>query len=380
MNWSARFVKISNKLGLNMVNDNLTHTPDSSAVMRACLICVSFLMLNSAVMAQAQSSAQSRAQTGMQARTQTEIQVTTPCDSLDDILYSAALIQKMTLPTEDDAFVNMARELDGLARSISLPALIAGSGAVPSRAFETERAALFQYLSSVREGAAAAQAGFDNYALDILAGAQTPDFTQSLSSLQSHWMCGQESLASERLAAAEDQDIFQPQARFGGGALADTDERFARLENTAVGTNKVARRFSGGGSTLPSAQLDSVMPKASVGLFLLLLSTALIIGAFYARVQSRKSRVREQRRVLNSPVAIRVGTATHDAGLVDISMNGLKLEHSGLIKRPSKLYIQLGETWHPGQIKWHNKLYAGVKFKKPIDAQTLSAVISAQER
>jgi len=218
-----------------------------------------------------------------------------PCDSIDDILYSAALIKKAAASPDRQALVDRARELETLTRQISLPALTAdGSAGDASTAFTEERAVLFQYLSNIREGAAAAHSGYENYARDVFTRAFAPDFSQSLLSLESHWQC---------------------------------------RENR---------------------------PRPEI-------------------LRSHKTRVREQRRVLNIPISIKMGSTAYDAGLVDISMNGLKLEHAGRIKRPSKLHVQLGEMWYLGQIKWHNKLYAGVKFKKPIDADTLSAVITSAD-
>lgn len=303
-----------------------------------------------------------------------------PCDSIDDILYSAALIKKAAASPDRQALVDRARELETLTRQISLPALTAdGSAGDASTAFTEERAVLFQYLSNIREGAAAAHSGYENYARDVFTRAFAPDFSQSLLSLESHWQCREnrprpEILSQDRL----DNGPYQ-RARFNGGALGDEENISTPLENTAVGTTTAARRFSGGGSTLPMSQLDSVMPKASIGLFMLMMSLSLVVGVFYARARSHKTRVREQRRVLNIPISIKMGSTAYDAGLVDISMNGLKLEHAGRIKRPSKLHVQLGEMWYLGQIKWHNKLYAGVKFKKPIDADTLSAVITSAD-
>jgi len=49
------------------------------------------------------------------------------------------------------------------------------------------------------------------------------------------------------------------------------------------------------------------MPKASVSLFLLLAGLSFVIGVGYARTQSRKSRAREKRRLLNLIVPIKLG-------------------------------------------------------------------------
>ena len=77
------------------------------------------------------------------------------------------------------------------------------------------------------------------------------------------------------------------------------------------------------------------------------------------------------------PSKIRIGKAEHTIIIVDISMNGTKIQHSEIINQQGKLHIELDGTWYSGKIKWTNKLFAGVKFERSISLQTFNAVLQA---
>lgn len=333
-----------------MVNNYLTHTPNSGGVKKFVLIAACLLMLQSAASARAPM----------------------PCETIDEILYSASLVKRVQHAANDKDYERAVRELNTVASQIALPALMRtqDTGQIGG-SFKTERAALFLYLSNIRDGASAGQSGFQVYSQDILSRAITPDLTQSLTVLEGYWNCAPKPPA-EITAQVKMQTT---EAEYNTGALADEDGVETQLPSIAAGTTQTARRFSGGGSTLPAARLDSVMPKASVSLFLLLAGLSFVIGVGYARTQSRKSRAREKRRLLNLIVPIKLGPVKYAVDLVDISMNGFKLQHDGVIKRDGKLHIELEGEWYLGQIKWHNKLFAGVKFKRPLEEDVLESVI-----
>lgn len=100
----------------------------------------------------------------------------------------------------------------------------------------------------------------------------------------------------------------------------------------------------------------------------------LIAGSVYFYHRRKNFKSREPRRILNLTIRARFKDKVRILSLVDLSRNGAKLEHKHLNLSKGNVEVHLGNQWHLGQIVWSNDLYAGIKFRTPLDAHTFEEV------
>ena len=294
---------------------------------------------------------------------------TSPCKMINQLLYSASLLKQIETEPQSQKPSDTARKLSRVIDNISLDSLIPPSS---QSSFSYEHASLLKYVSYARESATKSPTRQEGGDQTEFRTALSPELSKSLQTLEAHWQCrpalnAQPSLTEGRAGAAT----------FGGGTLSGVIQSKTQIANAAPQTSKPARHFSGGGTVLGQAQLDGVMPKASFQLFLLILLTATIMGGIYWQKRTIRHQVREHRRILNTATEIKLGTQSYQVVMVDISRNGFKIQHPSIIEQSQNLYVRLADLWFPGQIKWHNKLYAGVKFKEPLDTETFNGFLES---
>lgn len=97
----------------------------------------------------------------------------------------------------------------------------------------------------------------------------------------------------------------------------------------------------------------------------------------YLRKRSKGFRSRQKRRILQTPILAQLGKKNFAMTLVDISMNGGKVQHSGEIEKQKTIKLEINGRWYAGKIIWTNEAFAGVSFKKPLKSSIFNAAVSA---
>lgn len=290
------------------------------------------------------------------------------CDTISAVMRTASLIRKVQADkTHRNDFENFTR-LESLVGQISLPALVPPE---TGDVLADESAALRAYLSSIREAIAGSKSGYDDYARETLITGLNRDLARSLQSLDQHWGCGPDEELSQ-----EDEDIPVDAAQ-GAGADEETveDRREETVNLQAKNPGSGSGAETGGQSNGVGLARGALMDGGTTLFSLIMLGIALIALGFYLRRRAKNRTVREARSLLHKPVQVRFGTDQAEMFVVDISMNGFKLEHSGRILHEGKVQVELEGIWHAGHVRWQNDFFAGVKFNKPINSETLSAVV-----
>lgn len=186
------------------------------------------------------------------------------------------------------------------------------------------------------------------------------DFVDRMRRLETRWSCDPDRQSAEALTRAQGEP--QPAGPPGTPNL--------RPDNPVGGTNSGFSR----GSVAAGSSLNSAISGRDLA-FLSAFGVILLGGLFwlYRRRNSAEFREREIRQMLSKKVTIKMGRTQHDAVLVDMSMNGFKLQHNGCVGKVRKLEIFLADQWHMGHIRWRNDGFAGVRFGRPVSPDTLRA-------
>ncbi len=98
--------------------------------------------------------------------------------------------------------------------------------------------------------------------------------------------------------------------------------------------------------------------------------TVSVFGAmiwFYLRIKE-KHRRRRRRYSTNQHVRFRLGSRIHSGRLLDISCNGLKLRHLGVMDSAQEdtLQVEIDRKWYETRVQWCNEHYVGLAFARPL--------------
>ncbi len=294
----------------------------------------------------------------------------TACQMIDKILATVFLVRDIQIDQNDRHYAGNMSKLAALVDEISLPMLVPPSS---QDALSTESTALFHYISSLREAVAGAKSGYDDHARRILNTGMTREFTASLQSLDDYWQCTPETPSP----GTEAQSATKPQsaAKKPVGA-ADTKMMLAPGSLAGSGLQAPPTRSSPAGKG-GWVQYGLVTPLSNASLLFSLTLMALFGMFYFMHKRARNYKVRDTRCFVQMVSKMRLGQSVHGITIVDISMNGAKIQHRKRIKTPGKLQIELDGIWYPGQIIWRNQQFAGIKFDRPIGAQVFNTVLQS---
>lgn len=296
-------------------------------------------------------------------------QAQTACETVDNVLRSVTVVKDMDSNRNGQNFSEIIFELEGLVEQISVPVLVPQS---TGNALDVQRAVTSQYVSNMRDAIVAAQSGYENYAKQTLRNGLNADFTQSIETLTGYWNCSP--AEEDNRPDAEAKTI---QTVYRSAPKEKVETRIVQRPRVVEGDSTARNRAANGG-VIQQANLDrGQLLEANAMVFLLMIGFFALVGLyFYVQNRTKKFKAREARRVVQLPVKVRLDKENYSALVVDISMNGLKMQHPDAIDGQRKLSVQIGDSWHVGQIMWSNKMFAGIKFKKPIDRKTYTAFLS----
>lgn len=290
------------------------------------------------------------------------------CDMVDRVLKSVSIIKDIEADTDNRKFTENMFKLEGLVESISVSELFPMDS---QNIFPVENRAMQRYLASLQEAATAAESGYVNYSKQNLKNGLNPGFTRSIEALTTYWSCTVEDKPTQTEVESK---TVKASFTAPGTPKVKTIER-ARPRQIP-GQSSAGNRAANGG-VLHQANLDRTpLLSGNTLMFYLILGVIGLAGLFfYVLKRSRRIRVREARRLVQLPVRVRLGKQDIDMTIVDISLNGLKMQHGDDIRTQAKLSVFLDGQWRAGKIMWSNSKFTGVKFKKPIDRQTFNAVM-----
>ncbi len=290
---------------------------------------------------------------------------------LDNVLASFSLLQDVQTEQSARQFSRTMSELDTVANQISLPVLQPPNF---RQEFPDESRAFFLYLSNIREATASAQAGHNDYAKQMLRGGVPASFASAVQSVERHWNCAEVIARKETEAVKTIRNTKKSEA-------SDTKfkNQLTEMAGVVSGNSKSEMRGATNASRRGATVNQNVTLAGSALLFVIMAILMAGIGLFFVRRQANQSRAREERRLIHRPAKIRIGTRSYTLIIVDMTRQGLKIKHSGMIQRQRKLRIRLAGRWYKGQIKWNNHFFAGVMLNKPIDDKTFQHVIDTSE-
>ncbi len=300
------------------------------------------------------------------------------CQMIDKVLGTFSLIRDIQIDQSDRRYAENMSKLATLVDQISLPALVPPQS---RDGLSTESAALFYYLSSLREAVVGAKYGYDDHAKLTLNNGITKEFTASIKSLDDYWQCTPQAPPpnsearnmGEAVGAKTAQgDFAKPLLQAPPDRDRTDDNRLAdnRLSDNRLSDNRLAGRVKFG----------LVTPLSNTSLSLALVVFIALFGMlFYAHKRTKNFKVRDARRVVRTARNVRIGKSVFQIIIVDISMNGAKIQHAELINKQKKLQIELDGTWYPGQIKWRNQMFAGIKFDRSIGTQTFNTILQSSD-
>jgi len=302
------------------------------------------------------------------------------CQMIDKVLGTFSLVRDIQIDQNDKHYAENMSKLAALVEQISLPAL------VPPQSLDelsAESAALFHYISSLRTAVASAKSGYDDHAKQTLNTGITKAFTASIQSLAYYWNCMPEQPAPDiqKVSVAEARSAPNKPLYLGA---ADTSvkpvrgERVKPLMEKPGIRNRLADNRPTDSRLAGRVKFGLVTPVSNTSLLLAFMVFFVQFGTLYiVHKRARNYKVRDARCFVHMVSKMRMGKSVHGIIIVDISMNGAKIQHRKLIKKQKKLQIELGGIWYPGQIQWSNQRFAGVKFDRPIGAQVFNTVLQS---
>lgn len=293
----------------------------------------------------------------------------TPCDMVDRVLRTLSVAKKIQTDDNSKNYTENMSALGALVDQVSLPVLF------PPGTTDTladERKAVFHYVSSVRDAVASANAQYHDYAKLTLNDGVTSEFAASVLALEHYWRC--------RGAISTSESETATRAKYPSVSGSSATPVPVHPDDPLKPTTATLNSRSVPSKSEISSKVNFGFPLIAKGKTLLvplLIVLVLLTTLYLALRRSKNYKARENRRLLRVPIKVRIAKIDYTMGIVDISMNGMKIQHSGGVDEHQKLRIQLGDTWHSGQVKWSNDRFAGIKFNKPISHQILDVIIQS---
>jgi hypothetical protein len=303
----------------------------------------------------------------------------TACDNLSHMVESIALVRQIQNDPGGPAYRAQINRLNTLTAKISVADLIPAD---PAASRSEDRQAVSQYLSGLQTAVSSAMMGRDITARQSFETLVKPTLFNGLSSLDTHWDCSGNA-PSAQIDLDSDIGPKTMSNALDGGAESDPNQQANPAESTANSgglSNSIGSGATvGSGSGTGAAFGGEAVVTGNVMVYLMIFIAMILIGGFFY-IQSRTARqkVRESRRALNASVDVRLNGEIYQMCLIDISMNGFKIGHSSQINDQDTISVAIGGTWYDGNIRWSNPHYAGVKFKRAINPETLSLALAVQ--
>lgn len=291
------------------------------------------------------------------------------CEMVDNIVRTVSIVRDIQVSQNDEDYLKNISYLKDQIDVIDRYKLASPS---PNEELSKDKKAVFYYVTELRKSVTEADAGYNEDAKSRLSNSLTQSFIRSLQSLEYHWDCRVREATSQALILRSTEDALRTRAP---SAIENNTSRAAAKHFTGE-SNALSNPSQSGINKQATLNLGIVL-KEDITLLTLLVLSALLSSLYYMRRRRKNYAVRDKRRRLNQTVKVSIAETLYNMAIVDISLNGVKIQHSNLIESPIKLRIHLGDEWHIAQVKWRNASFAGVKFAKPISPQIFNTVIQS---
>lgn len=296
----------------------------------------------------------------------------TACGTLSHMVESIALVRQIQNDPGGPAYRARINRLNSLTTQISLADLIPAD---PAASRSEDRQAMSRYVSGLQTAVSGAMMGRDITARQTFETLITPAVFNGLSSFETHWDCSDEALSPRNEVDADTE--AKTLSDVSNGDAENGPNRPANPTESTGNSGDLAKSVGDGNGT--ASGRDAIVTGNTMVFFIMLLGMTLVGGFFYAQSRMRRKTVRESRRALNASVDVKLDGQTYQMRLVDISMNGFKIGHAGQISEQDDIAVAIGGSWYDGNVRWANPHYAGVKFKRAIDPQTLSLAMNGPD-
>lgn len=297
---------------------------------------------------------------------------TTPaaCQTSNTILQSLSVVRNIQSDSKGREYTAHLSTLSALTSQIELSTFTQNSGLDNKNGIAQgpNIDAVSKYVETLQAANAIGKTSARDDARQILIQAITPDVTKSLRSIENYWNCRTRNIVEQTASSDKLAD-------FTGQSAVTTDYTPSETSKTASQDSKT-RGLSANSRVLKQSKVGRDVAFYISPPYWLILGF-LILGLVIYGLQKRSKgfKARQKRRILNSPVRVRIGKQDVAMMLVDISRNGVKVQHGGALGGEKKVNLYINRQWHAGHIIWSNDTFAGVQFKKPMKAQTFNTVV-----
>ena len=287
------------------------------------------------------------------------------CQTVEVTIESLAIVQALSVEPDSRT---LAKRLERSAESLQASGFTQDA---TNRLSLSEQTALQNYITALQQAAVLTQAGLVGDMPTIVAPHVDSELFTAISNLEQQGDCLPEETTEEMPEAMTAPQGLSTQS--GSGTATGSP---MQLRNPATGK-------PASGKSLPDtpgerrgayAGEGAIVSGNTVMFYTMILGFGLVALVVYLTRRLNRQTQREARRVLSQPVKVFLNGSLHHFLLIDISMNGAKLGHAGEVAEDDNIGIDIGGTWYDAQVRWANAHFAGVKFKKALDALTLEQI------
>lgn len=291
----------------------------------------------------------------------------TSCDSVDDIWQTFSVIRDIEVDEKRHRYTENIEDLGTLTNHIFLPVLISSEF---KRSFPQANENLFSYVARIRQAVAGANAGHHSFTLQTLSGLTSGSFAESILALQNYLGCAFGQSTEETNPFLAKNSIIQ------GSQLAENDGvNYDQLASHSFKApdfekNVVSQQGAAGSNILDDPALVLKLLVFTIfTIIVVVLTVRLLVKRRLQYIQ------RQERHVCNKFAQLNMGGKLYAARILDITMNGMKIQHFGTLKRKRTLRVRIDGKQYRIQVKWLNSSFSGVQFKRPISAETLQLLL-----
>lgn len=293
----------------------------------------------------------------------------TTCSSVDDVWHSLSVVRDIEAKPKSRNYAENIAKLDALADKIFLPSLITPDF---QQAFPDDNEKLFSYVAQIRQVVSGANAGHHDYSRKTLSGLTSNNFAESMLLLQNHLGCAPGQFAESLYPFLAENSKVQANLLTDSG-LANIVDSLPQDPGKAGADKSRANQQNFAAS---DGKEDPLLLLEILLLILVITVVSMFVADFF--IKRRRLQIkREERHFCNLPTQVRLGRNIHAATILDVTMNGMKIQHFGAIKHKRFMRILIDGHWYKLQVRRLDSSFAGVQFKRPVSAETLQLILNA---
>lgn len=294
----------------------------------------------------------------------------TTCASVDDVWLTLSVIRDIEFDRKKHRYKDNIQNLETLANKISLPALISPEF---KKSFPDASEQLSSYVTNIRQAVAGANAGDYSSSRKTLSGLTSGSYAKSILVLQNYQECAFDQPAEKNNAFLVENSTSQASSLTESEVI-NPDKLISQGSKNSAGEERVLDN--------QNVAASNILYNPVIALQLLLLTIFTIISVIltvrFLLNRRFKHVQRQERHMCNKVAQLKLGREIHAATILDIAMNGMKIQHFGALRRKRTLRVLIDGQSYKTRVKWLNASFAGVQFKKPISAENLHLLLDTE--